>query len=110
MSVAGKKIFYIVNLEIMLAILKNPLKKSFFSDEQLHVCEKCGYCIEDTEHYFMKCPYYNFERNTLVNKLNNIGVEFELETLLRGKIKYSYQINREIVSIVHKFIKSTERF
>lgn len=32
-------------------------------------------------------PYYSFERNRLVNKLNNIGVGFELETLLRGKIK-----------------------
>lgn len=33
----------------------------------------------------MKFPYYNFERNRLVNKLNNIGVGFELETLVRGK-------------------------
>lgn len=44
----------------------------------------------------MKFPYYNFERNRLVNKLNNIGVGFELETLLRGKsnilIKYIFSI------------------
>lgn len=34
----------------------------------------------------MQCPYYNFELNRLVNKLtDNIGVWFELETLVRGK-------------------------
>lgn len=34
----------------------------------------------------MQCPYYNFELNRLVNKLtDNIGVGFELETLVRGK-------------------------
>lgn len=43
----------------------------------------------------MQCPYYNFELNRLVNKLtDNIGVGFELETLVRGKsnilIKYIF--------------------
>lgn len=34
----------------------------------------------------MQCPYYNFELNRLVNKLtDNIGVGFELETLVTGK-------------------------
>lgn len=34
----------------------------------------------------MQCPYYNFELNRLVNKLtDNVGVGFELETLVRGK-------------------------
>lgn len=42
----------------------------------------------------MQCPYYNFELNRLVNKLtDNIGVGFELETLVRGKIKYFDQIH-----------------
>lgn len=44
----------------------------------------------------MKCPYYSFERNILVNRLNNIGVNFELETLLRRKIQYSYKWNCEV--------------
>lgn len=45
----------------------------------------------------MQCPYYKFELNRLVNKLtDNIGVGFELETLVRGKsnilIKYIFCI------------------
>lgn len=71
----------------------NAHLKSFLSDVQL--CGKCGYYIEDTKHYFMKCPYYNFERNILVNKFDNICVDFELESLLRGKSQYSYKLNCE---------------
>lgn len=56
--------------------LNAHLKKSFLSDVQL--CGKCGYYIEDTEHYFMK-RHYNFERNILVNKFNNIGVDLNLK-------------------------------
>lgn len=36
--------------------------------------------IEDNKHYIIKCPYYDFDSNILVNELNNIGFYFELET------------------------------
>lgn len=79
--------------------LNAHLKSLRLSDVQL--CGKCGYFIEDTKHYFMNCPYYTFERNILINELNNIGVDFEFQTLLRGKSQNSYKINFEIVSIDH---------
>lgn len=84
------------------------LNSHFLSDVQQ--CGKCGYYIEDTKHYFMKCPYYNFERNILINKLNDIGVDFELETFSWGKSQYSYKLKCDFFSIVHEFIKSTKRF
>lgn len=63
MLVAEKKIFYMVNLEIMLTILTLTLKVIFLSDVQL--CGKCGYYIEDTKHYFTKCPYFKKYEYTL---------------------------------------------
>lgn len=58
----------------------------------------------------MKGPYHNFERNILVNKLNDIGADFQLETtLLRGESQYSCELNCKMFSIVHEFIKSTKK-
>lgn len=46
--------------------LNAHLKSHFLSDVQL--CGKCGYYIEDTKHYFTKCPYFK-NINILWNKL-----------------------------------------
>lgn len=43
--------------------LNAHLKSHFLSDVQL--CGKCGYYIEDTKHYFTKCPYFKKYKYTL---------------------------------------------
>lgn len=49
---------------------------------------KCGYYKQDTKHSSIKCQYHYYGRDILVNKLNDIGVEFELDILLREKSHY----------------------
>lgn len=80
--VAEKKIFGIVNEKFKTTVLMLTLIVIFYRWQS---CEKA--VIEDTEDYLWKCPYYDFKRNSLVNKLNNIGVEFKL-AIVRLKIVY----------------------
>lgn len=72
----------------------NLFFKSHFYQMNSHMYVKNVVIIYKTlNSNLLNFPYYNFERNRLVNKLNNIGVGFELETLLRGKIKYFDQMH-----------------
>lgn len=80
--VAEKKIFGIVNGKFKPTVLMLILIVIFYRWQS---CEKA--VIEDTEDYLWKCSYYDFKRNSLVNKLNNIGVEFKL-AFVRLKIVY----------------------
>lgn len=80
--VTEKKIFGIVNEKFKPTVLMLTLIVIFYRWQS---CEK--EVIEDTEDYLWKCPYYDFKRNSLVNKLNNIGVEFKL-AFVRLKIVY----------------------
>lgn len=65
----------------MLAIIIPNLKKSFFLIRWIAMW-KVSYILNALKlNYFMKCPYFNFVRYKLVNKVNSIGVK-ELDTVL----------------------------
>lgn len=91
----------------MLAILIPTKKKGIHQMNSL--CENTVFILK-TLKIFIKCPYYKFNINILVNKLNNISIEFDFAIRLRGKVQYSYQTNCEFFSIVHESLNLLWRF
>jgi hypothetical protein len=68
----------------------------------------CGHPSESTEHYILECPNYSNERDTLLEELTRITVP-SLEIILNGDPELSEQENREIVTAVHGYLKTTKR-
>jgi hypothetical protein len=54
----------------------------------------CGASFEDAMHYFLECPLYLNERRTLLSNCDDININ--IETLLFGNDKYSYDVNSNI--------------
>jgi arginine/ornithine N-succinyltransferase beta subunit len=52
----------------------------------------------------MNCPLYNIHRQQLVDSLNELNIEFTIQTILYGSETSDY--NRA----VHSFIKRSKRF
>ena len=77
----------------------------------------CGSEVETTEHFFLCCQCFSIQRSELFNNLCNLDPSFsKLDTkekmsfLLYGSNKNASSLNKDILEIVIKFIKSTGRF
>ena len=68
----------------------------------------CGASFEDAIHYFLECPLYLNERRTLLSNCDDININ--IETLLFGNDKYSYDVNSKIFGKVRTFIDQSKRF
>ena len=66
----------------------------------------CGASFEDAMHYFLECPLYLNERRALLSNCDDINIE----TLLFGNDKYSYDVNSKIFGKVRTFINQSKRF
>ena len=69
---------------------------------------RCG-SIEDSQHFFFHCPYYQAPRYDLLNAVSQYQTP-TLSILLYGDTTLSNEINRSIFEIVQKFILQTKRF
>ena len=77
----------------------------------------CRSGIETTTHFFLHCVNFNFQRQTLFDKLTtidgNILVENEksiVNTLLFGKSNFENSVNHAILIASIEYILSTQRF
>ena len=68
----------------------------------------CGASFEDVMHYFLECPLYLNERRTLLSNFDDININ--IETLLFGNDKFSYDVNSKIFGKVRTFINQSKRF
>ena len=73
--------------------------------------------IESSVHFFLHCPNFTTQRQTLLNKLKSINASIMTEnensvvrTLLFGRPDFSYSTNKEIINLTISFILTTERF
>ena len=80
------------------------------------VCS-CSIEAETTEHYFLRCHFYNENRSALMNELNEIDSPFStlnenklIDLLLYGYDKFDDKKNRNILMRTIKFIKGSQRF
>ena len=69
---------------------------------------RCG-SIEDTQHYFFHCRFYQGPRNTLLNACTTYQNP-SLSLLLFGSSTLSLEANIAILEHVHKYIFDTKRF
>ncbi|MES9993744.1 MAG: reverse transcriptase domain-containing protein, partial [Candidatus Thiodiazotropha sp.] len=69
---------------------------------------QCG-SIENAQHYFFHCRYYQAQRTELLNSVSQYQTP-SLRLLLYGDVSLSLQTNTVIFSKVHKFILDSKRF
>ena len=77
----------------------------------------CGNDIESIVHFFLHCPNFTTQRQTLLNKLKSINASIMTEnensvvrTLLFGRPDFNYSTNKEIINATISFSLTTERF
>lgn len=68
----------------------------------------CG-SIEDAQHFFFHCRFYQAQRNVLLNSIS-IYQTPSLDLILYGDNALSLEINQRIFSYVHKYIIDSRRF
>ena len=69
---------------------------------------RCG-SIENSQHFFFHCPYYQQQRNTLLNVVFTYHRP-TLDLLLYGESSLSYDVNMIIFENIHRFIWNCKRF
>lgn len=69
---------------------------------------RCGE-IENTNHFFFHCSFYNDQRRELIRCVSQQAI-ISLDILLLGDNSLSHQSNVQIVEAVHKYISGTKRF
>ena len=78
----------------------------------------CGAEVETTEHFLLRCHFYNIQRSELFENLKKIVPKFfnlssknQVFTLLYGsQTDNSKSLNQEILKNVISYIKATTRF
>ena len=106
-----------LNLLTLLRIGFSHLEfKQNFQDSVDPFCS-CGNDIESIVHFFLHCPNFTTQRQTLLNKLKSIKSSIMVEnensvvrTLLFGRPDFNYSTNKEIINATISFILTTKRF
>ena len=77
----------------------------------------CGTEIETTEHFLLRCQFYNTQRLELFEKLEKVEPNFlslsaknQVLILLFGSRTNSENLNQEILKNVIFYLKATTRF
>ena len=77
------------------------------------MCRYCRYrlcgSIESSQHFFFHCPYYQQQRNALLNVVSTYHRP-TLDLLLYGESSLSYDVNMVIFENIHRFILNCKRF
>ena len=92
-------------LRTQCSALNHDLFKKNISDTPL--C-RCG-SIENTHHFFFKCPFYNIVRNDLLHEVSTLH-DVSLKLLFYGYRNLSNDLNTRVFESVHKYILKTKRF
>jgi hypothetical protein len=80
-------------------------------DQHLTDRINCPTCpCETPAHFFMHCPEYNNQRQTLKNTFTKLNINFNLQTILNGCETLNYHQNEELVLDIQLFIKNSKRF
>ena len=88
--------------------LNTHLQQHHLSDRSN--CPHCNDVDEDPHHFFISCPVYNIQRQTLRNIFNELGIDFDIQTILFGCDTIDYKQNVKLVLAIHTFIKNSKRF
>ena len=94
---------------------EQKFKQSF--QDTLNPIYSCGFDVESTFHYILRCPMYNNERHTLLSTIKNIDCRLLdvtetvlIKTLLFGNCFVDADTNTQIVNAPVEYILTTKRF
>ncbi len=93
-------------LRIKCSNLNSDLCNNHIRDDPY--CE-CAEVVEDAEHYFFQCPWFQNQRTILLQSLQ-MFLPLNTIDLLKGKPQLSYPENCIIVSAIQSYIKTSKRF
>ena len=106
----------LTRLRIGFSHLKEHKFRHNFQDSVDPLCS-CGNSIELTVHFFLHCPNFTSQRQTLLNKRKSINASIMAENensvvrkLLFGRPEFNYSTKKEIINATISFILTTERF
>ena len=87
-----------------------------FNDMVNPMCP-CGTDVETTEHFLLRCHCFSTQRSKLFDYLyrpdtsfSKINTKEKVAYLLYGSRSNSSSLNKEVIKLVIKFLKSTGRF
>ena len=107
---------WLFQLRVRLSPLYAHKLNHNFSDTP---CDECGACklTEDLEDFFLHCIRFTESRNTLLNSLLTLNVNFDqlnplnkVKLLLHGDTSFSDAINKLVLISTLKFLRDCERF
>ena len=79
----------------------------------LHVTDSsqcdCGALVENAQHYFLECPFFNENRISLFNQIGELTI-INTNILLYGNAELNMDENKRVFDAVHEYIISTKRF
>ena len=103
-------------LRLQFTHLKEHNFRHGFNDT-VNTLRPCGTDVETTEHLLLRCHCFSTQRSELFNYLYRLDLSFsKLNTkekvtyLLYGSRSNSSSLNKEVIKLVIKFLKSTDRF
>ena len=107
---------YIFQLRTCLSNLRSHKKRHNFADTPSDKC-LCNLGIEDSNHFFMTCPFYTTHRQMLVTTVREILVKNNLDNSLINVNLYLYghpslnnSDNQNVLYETMNYIKKTNRF
>ena len=98
-----------------LSKIRQHKKRHNFTDTPSDTCI-CKNGVEDTDHCFLYCPFYNTHRGELRAKVssiltrNDIDCNISSKLYLYGHDSLSFQDNRDILLATLEFIVKSNRF
>ena len=106
---------HLFQLRVGLSKLRHHKKRHNFLDTPSDTCI-CKNGVEDTDHFFIHCPFYNSHRTELRAKVsliisrNDLDLNISSNLLLYGHNSLSFQDNRDILLATLYFIFQSNRF
>ena len=111
-----KGVILLHRLRVGLSHLRKHKFDHGFLDTLNPICS-CGQDIESLNHFFLHCPHYLAERQTLLHNIERIIPNKMKESdnevthlLLYGENSFTSLINREILNSSIEYILNTKRF
>ena len=107
---------WLFQLRLGLSPLRHHKKRHNFLDTPTDIC-MCKTGVESTEHFLLKCPFYNLKRIVLAENViplltsNNLAfLQNDVNLYLYGHKDLADNDNKTIILQTINFIKSSNRF
>ena len=114
-NIHSPQLRYIFQLRVGLSHLRHHKKRHKFADTPSDTC-LCKKGVEDTQHFFISCPFYTSHRNTLfacikpILQNRSIAVTNLVDILLYGHPSLNDSENKDILNSTLVYITNTKRF